>query len=54
MKTIKIDTRLRESAMILQGTALLAKLSVSDLVALEAKYHAKCVVELYNKVEYAI
>ena len=47
--TRKIDTRVRECANVLQDTALLAKLSTGDLVALEAKYHAKCLVALYNK-----
>ena len=30
---------------------LLAKLSVGDLVALEAKYHAPCLASLYKKAE---
>ena len=38
----KKDSRVRECAKTLQDTALLAKLSAGDLVALEAKYHAKC------------
>ena len=38
--TRKIGTRVRECAHILQDTAVLAKLSAGDLVALEAKYHA--------------
>ncbi len=34
---------------ILQDQSLLAKLSAGDLIALEAKYHAQCLVSLYNK-----
>ena len=49
--TKKINERVKECATKLQDTALLAKLSVGDLVALEAKYHARCLVALYNKAE---
>ena len=51
--TRKIDSRIRECAKTLQDTALLAKLSAVDLVALEAKYHAKYLVAVYNKAERA-
>ena len=51
--TRKIDARVRKCAEVLQETALLAKLSTGDLIALEAKYHAKCLVALYNKAERA-
>ena len=30
-------------------TLLLARLSMGDMVALEAKYHAKCLLALYNR-----
>ena len=51
--TRKIDPKVRECAKALQDIALLAKLSAGDLVALEAKYHAKCLVALYTKAERA-
>ena len=51
--TRKKDSRVRECAKTLQDTALLAKLSAGDLVALEARYHAKCLVALYNKAKRA-
>jgi len=35
---------------LLQDTELLARLSSGDLIALEAKYHTKCLVGLYNRV----
>ena len=38
--TRKIDSRVRECAKTLQDTALMAKLSTGEIVALEAKYHA--------------
>ena len=49
--TKKINERIEECATKRQNTALLAKLSAGDLVALEAKYHARCLVALYNKAE---
>ena len=51
--TRKKDSRVRECAKTLQDTAFLAKLSAGNLVALEAKYHAKCLVALYNKAKRA-
>lgn len=30
-------------------TALLALLATADVIALEAKYHLKCLTKLYNK-----
>ena len=35
--------------MLLEDTELLAKLSTADMVTLEAKYHTKCLVSLYNR-----
>ena len=36
--------------MRLKRNNLLAKLSSGDMIAIEAKYHAKCLVSLYNDV----
>ena len=47
--TFQIDRRMRESAALLEDTLLLARLSMGDMVALEAKYHAKCLLALYNR-----
>lgn len=44
---MSLDARVRECATILQDQKLLAKLS--DLVAIEAKYHPACLVSLYNR-----
>ncbi|MES9880446.1 MAG: hypothetical protein ABW185_06135, partial [Sedimenticola sp.] len=51
--TFDIDLRVRECAHELQDTQLLAKLAPGDMIALEAKYHAKCIVALYNKASRA-
>ena len=44
-----MDDRVRKCAVRLGDKQLLAKLSAGDLVTQEAKYHAKCLVSLYNK-----
>ena len=46
--TPRITHRVRQCALKLQDHKLIAKLSHSDLVAQEAKYHANCLVKLYN------
>ena len=47
--TFQVDERVKNCAELLEDTILLAKLSVGDMVALEAKYHTKCLVGLYNR-----
>lgn len=47
--TFNTDLRVRESAAALDDTELLGRLSTGDMVALEAKYHAKCLASLYNR-----
>lgn len=47
--TFQIDRCVRESAALVEDTLLLAKLSMGDMVALEAKYHTKCLLALYNR-----
>lgn len=39
---------MRERAALVEDSELLPKLSMGDMVALEAKYHIKCLVSLYN------
>ena len=46
--TFEVDFRVRRCAFILQDSELLAKISSGDLMALEAKYHAACLVSLYR------
>ncbi len=47
--TLQLDSRVRKCAHDLQDESLLAKLSAGDMIALEAKYHPRCLVTLYNK-----
>jgi 2-keto-3-deoxy-galactonokinase len=47
--TFMIDRRVRECALELQDTVLLAKLSAGDLISQEAKYHTTCLINLYNR-----
>lgn len=51
--TFQVDKRVQTCAEILEDTELLAKLSAGDMVALDAKYHAKCLVGLYNRARKA-
>ena len=48
--TKNVDSRVRECATILQDSSLLAKLATSDMHAVDAQYHRKCLVALYNHV----
>lgn len=52
-ETLELDKRVRKAAECLGDTTLLAQLSTGDMVAREAKYHAKCLVALYNRVRAA-
>ena len=47
--TLKLDKKVRECAILLNDSKLIAKLSTGDLIAVEAKYHAACLVKLYNR-----
>ena len=50
--TFNIDTRVRDCANQLHDKVLIAKLTaVGNMISQEAVYHAKCLVELYNKAE---
>ena len=46
--TFQVNHRVRKSAELTGDNFLLAKLSLGDMVALEAKYHTKCLLALYN------
>ena len=48
MATLEVDKHVRNCAVALGDSNLLAKLSAGDMVALDAKYHKKCLVGLYN------
>jgi len=47
--TYDIDRKVRRCALELEDTSLLAKLAPGDMIALEAKYHSRCLVALYNR-----
>ena len=47
---VEIDIIVRESAIKLKDTDLLAKLAGGDTVAIEDKYHVKCLAVLYNRI----
>ena len=47
--TFDMDERVRNCALDLGDKALLAKLSAGDMIAIEAKYHSKCLAALYNR-----
>ena len=49
VSTFQVDFRVRKCAHELQDEDLLAKLSAGDLIALEAKYHTRCLTNLYNR-----
>ena len=47
--TYDIDSNIRRCTLELEDTSLLAKLAPGYMIALEAKYHGRCLVALYNK-----
>ncbi len=49
--TFGLDSNVRSAAIKLEHKKLLAKLSGGDVVALEMKYHLKCIASLYRRAE---
>ena len=47
--TFRLDAKVQHCARILGDNFLLGKFSAGDLLALDAMYHTKCLVALYNK-----
>ena len=47
--TFQIDEHVRKCAAVIGDMKLLSKLSAGDMVAIEARYHTKCLVALYNQ-----
>ncbi|KAG1712127.1 hypothetical protein GQR58_002434 [Nymphon striatum] len=47
--TLLLDLRVRRVAYDLQDEKLMTFLSTGDLISLEAKYHLRCLANLYNK-----
>ena len=51
--TKQLGKKVSECACELQDTALLAKLAARDMIAIEAKYHNRCLWALYNRARLA-
>ena len=49
VSTYEIGAKVRRCPIELKDAALLAKLEPGEMIALEAKYHRKCFVNLYNR-----
>ncbi len=49
--TFDLNKKVRKFALDIQDQKLLAKLSAGDLIAQEAKYHLKCLMQLYHKAQ---
>jgi hypothetical protein len=47
--TFDVDYRVRNCVYGLQDSSLLAKLSIGDLIAVEAHYHASCLISFYRR-----
>ena len=47
--TFQLDTHIREAALKVGDTKLLAKLAAGDVIAIDLVYHRECLIELYNK-----
>ena len=48
-ETFAINRKVRKIALELEDTAIMTKLSEGDIIATEAIYHAKCLVNYYNR-----
>ena len=46
--TMELDQKVRAYAIELQDTKLLAKLIGSDMIAIDAQYHVKCLLSFYQ------
>ena len=51
--TFQVNEHVRVCAILPEDTDLLAKLSTTDMVALDAEYHTKCLVDLFNQARKA-
>lgn len=53
VSTKEVDWKVRKCALELEDTNLIAKLAPADMIALEAKYHTKCLLKLYDSAKQA-
>ena len=49
VSTFRLDTKVQQCARTLEDNFLFGKLNSGDMVALDAMYHAKCLIALCNK-----
>jgi hypothetical protein len=49
VRTFSVDARVRQCAAVSQDFSMLAKLSKGDMIAVEAHYHARCLVSYYKR-----
>ncbi|KXJ12058.1 hypothetical protein AC249_AIPGENE28764 [Exaiptasia diaphana] len=47
--TLEVDEKVRSCASLTSNSRLIGKLASGDMIATEAKYHLKCLVNLYNQ-----
>ena len=47
-RTLEADQNIRQMAVDLQDTELIARMEGGDVIALEAKYHLQCLTALRN------
>lgn len=47
--TLNMDSKIKECALALSDHRLLAKLALGDMIAVEAKYHTRCLNHLHNR-----
>ncbi|KAK3870103.1 hypothetical protein Pcinc_024634 [Petrolisthes cinctipes] len=52
--TFKLDQRVRQCATQIGDHELLTRLSMGDMRALDAKYHSKCLMFLYNSAKSSV
>ena len=48
-QTFQVQWEIEEIAQKIGDTKILAKLSTSDMIPIEAKYHCKCLAAYYNR-----
>jgi len=51
VQTFSLEAQVQSAAFLLNDTRLLTKLSSSDMIAQEAKYHLRCLIHRHNRVQ---
>ena len=50
-QTFQVQREIEEIALEIGDTKVLAKLSTGDMIAIETKYHCKCLAVSYTKMK---